>query len=50
MLGADVAFPELNGAQRQRRQIDAGVPMDEVYAGLVAETRATYAAQEVRAL
>ena len=41
--GADVAFPELNGAQRQRRQIDAGAPMDEVYAQLVAETAATYA-------
>jgi carboxylate-amine ligase len=41
--GADVAFPELNGAQRQRRLIDAGVPMRDVYAEAVAETAATYA-------
>ena len=40
---ADVQFPDLNGAQRQRRQIDAGVAMGEVYAQLVAETGATYA-------
>ena len=40
--GADVEFPELNGAQRQRRLIDAGVPMQEVYAQVVAETTATY--------
>jgi glutamate---cysteine ligase / carboxylate-amine ligase len=41
--GADIAFPELNGAQRQRRLIDAGAPMAEVYAQSVAETAATYA-------
>lgn len=46
--GCDAAFPELNGAQRQRRLIDAGVPMEDVFAGLVDETRSTYAAQEVR--
>jgi carboxylate-amine ligase len=40
--GADVSFPELNGAQRQRRQIEAGLAMDEVYGHLVAETAATY--------
>jgi carboxylate-amine ligase len=40
--GADVSFPELNGAQRQRRQIDAGLAMDEIYGQLVAETAATY--------
>jgi glutamate---cysteine ligase / carboxylate-amine ligase len=43
--GADVALPELNGAQRQRRLIEAGVGMDEVYAQVVAETAATYAPQ-----
>ncbi len=45
-LGIDVLFPERNGAQRQRSQIAAGVPMEEVYASVVAETRQTYA-QEV---
>jgi hypothetical protein len=45
--GADVAFPELNAAQRQRRLIDAGTPMREVYAESVAETRATYAGASV---
>ncbi len=41
--GADVAFPELNGAQRQRRAIDAGTPMQDVYQQLVSETKASYA-------
>jgi carboxylate-amine ligase len=41
-LGIDPVFPELNGAQRQRRAIAAGAPMDEVYAAAVAETRDTY--------
>jgi carboxylate-amine ligase len=47
-LGLDVVLPELNGAQRQRRMIDAGAPMEEVYAAVVRETRDTYA-QEVAA-
>jgi carboxylate-amine ligase len=47
-LGLEVALPELNGAQRQRRLIDAGAPMEEVYAAVVRETRDTYA-QEVPA-
>ncbi len=42
--GCDASFPELNGAQRQRRLIDAGASMREVYGQVVAETRATYAA------
>jgi carboxylate-amine ligase len=47
-LGIDVNLPELNGAQRQRRMIDAGVGIEEVYAATVRETRETYAhAQEV---
>ena len=41
-LGIDVALPELNGAQRQRRMIDAGAGPFEVYAKCVEETRATY--------
>ncbi len=45
-LGIEVALPERNGAQRQRRMIEAGTPMDEVFAAAVRETRETYA-QEV---
>jgi carboxylate-amine ligase len=41
-LGIDPALPEANGAQRQRRMIDAGASIEEVYAGCVRETRATY--------
>ena len=47
-LGLEPALPELNGAQRQRRMIDAGAGMDEVFAATVRETRETYA-QEVAA-
>ncbi len=45
-LELDVQLPERNGAQRQRRMIEAGLPMEDVYAQVVRETRATYA-QEV---
>jgi carboxylate-amine ligase len=41
-LGIEVAFPERNGAQRQRRMIDAGVSVEEIYAAVVAETCETY--------
>jgi carboxylate-amine ligase len=41
-LGLEVVLSELNGSQRQRRQIDAGTSMTEIYAASVAETRATY--------
>jgi carboxylate-amine ligase len=44
--GADVVLPELNGAQRQRRMIDAGASPYEVFKQCVEETRATYPAQE----
>jgi carboxylate-amine ligase len=44
--GADVVLPDLNGAQRQRRMIDAGATPAEVYAACVKETLATYPAQE----
>jgi carboxylate-amine ligase len=44
--GADIALPELNGAQRQRRMIDAGASPFEVFKQCVEETRATYPAQE----
>jgi carboxylate-amine ligase len=45
-LGIDPALPELNGAQRQRRMIDAGAGIDEVFSATVRETAETYA-QEV---
>jgi carboxylate-amine ligase len=45
-LGLEPAFPPLNSAQRQRRAIAAGVPMEEVFATSVQETRTSYA-QEV---
>ncbi len=45
-LGIEVALPELNGAQRLRRLLDAGASLEDVYAATVRETRATYA-QEV---
>jgi glutamate---cysteine ligase / carboxylate-amine ligase len=48
-LGIEVALPALNGAQRQRRMIDAGMSMEEIYSAMVAQTRDTYAgALEVR--
>jgi len=46
-LGIDPTFPERNGAQRQRRMIDAGAGREEVFAASVGETRQSYA-QEVR--
>ncbi len=42
-LGIDVGLPPLNGAQRQRRMIEAGVDMREIFASVVAQTRETYA-------
>src|SRR4051794_36846093 len=44
--GADVALPELNGAQRQRRMIDAGASPAEVLGACVRETHATYLQEE----
>jgi glutamate---cysteine ligase / carboxylate-amine ligase len=40
--GADVTLPELNGAQRQRRMIEAGASPFEVYSSQVEETRTTH--------
>jgi glutamate---cysteine ligase / carboxylate-amine ligase len=41
-LGLEPSFPALNGAQRQRRAIDAGASMQEVFAAAVRETNETY--------
>jgi glutamate---cysteine ligase / carboxylate-amine ligase len=40
--GADVMLPALNGAQRQRRMIEAGAGPYEVFAKCVEETSSTY--------
>ena len=45
-LGVELAFPERNGAQRQKAMIDAGASREEVFATSVGETRQTYS-QEV---
>jgi glutamate---cysteine ligase / carboxylate-amine ligase len=45
--GTDVALPELNGAQRQRRLIEAGATPAEVYAECLRETRTTFYEQEL---
>lgn len=42
-LGIDVRLPELNGAQRTRRELAAGLGIEEIYRGRVAETARTYA-------
>jgi carboxylate-amine ligase len=41
-LGVDPVFPELNGAQRQRRMIESGATREEVFAASVQQTRQTY--------
>lgn len=44
--GVDVDLPELNGAQRQRRMIEAGATPAEVYAECIAATQSTYCSPE----
>jgi carboxylate-amine ligase len=45
-LGIELAFPERNGAQRQRALIAAGASREEVFAASARETRQTYS-QEI---
>ena len=46
-LGIDVpSFPARNGAQRQRRMIEAGATREEVFSDSVKQTRQSYS-QEV---
>jgi glutamate---cysteine ligase / carboxylate-amine ligase len=47
-LGIEVALPDENGTQRQRRALERGASMEEVYAAEVAETQSTYAEEGVR--
>ena len=42
-LGIEVTLPPLNGAQRQRRMLETGMTLREVYADTVVQTRETYA-------
>jgi glutamate---cysteine ligase / carboxylate-amine ligase len=42
-LGIDVSLPKLNGAQRQRRMVKAGLGTAEIYRSMVTRTRDTYA-------
>jgi carboxylate-amine ligase len=46
-LGIDLALPPESGTQRQRRALEAGASIEQVYAAEVAETQRTYAAQGV---
>jgi carboxylate-amine ligase len=46
-LGIEIALPELNGAQRQRRMLETGVSLAEVFAASVEETRETYSCSRV---
>jgi carboxylate-amine ligase len=41
-LGLDVSLPSANGAQRQRRMLESGMSLAEVYSAVQAETRETY--------
>ena len=47
-LGIEPALPQPNGAQRQRAALEAGASIEEVFAAEAAESRRTYAAEEVR--
>ncbi len=41
-LGIEAALPAVNGAQRQRRMLDSGMSLREIYATVQARTRETY--------
>ncbi len=44
-LGIDVDLPSENGAQRMRRELLSGTPVEEIYRDAVAETARTYAGE-----
>ncbi len=46
-LGLEVALPEANGAQRDRRALDDGRSIKQIYKDAVAETKRTYTAEEL---
>jgi len=41
-LGIEAALPSVNGAQRQRRMLESGMNLREIYATVQARTRETY--------
>ncbi|MBN8869701.1 MAG: YbdK family carboxylate-amine ligase [Solirubrobacterales bacterium] len=45
-LGIEVDLPELNGAQRMRREFEAGKPIEAIYRDSVAETAETFSRVE----
>lgn len=45
-LGIEVDLPELNGAERMRREFEAGRSVGEIYRASVAETAMTYAGRD----
>ena len=47
MLSLDVSLPAENGAQRQRRALAGGAPMEDVFAAEISETQRTYAGTRV---
>jgi carboxylate-amine ligase len=46
-LGIDPSLPQETGTQRQRRALEGGATIEQVYAAEVAETQRTYAVQGV---
>jgi carboxylate-amine ligase len=46
-LGLDASIQEPNGAQRARRELEAGTSIEEIYREAAAETKRTYAPQGV---
>jgi glutamate---cysteine ligase / carboxylate-amine ligase len=46
-LGIDLVLPGENGAQRQRRMLEQGASLEEVYAAELAATQRSYAAEGV---
>jgi carboxylate-amine ligase len=46
-LGIELSLPAETGTQRQRRALEGGASIEQVYAAEVAETQRTYAAQGV---
>jgi carboxylate-amine ligase len=46
-LGLEIELPELNGAQRARRALAEGAPIEAIYRAAVEETRRTYVPERV---
>jgi carboxylate-amine ligase len=42
-LGIDISLPQPNGSQRQRRALEAGASIEEVFAAEVELSQGTYA-------